>query len=114
ETPTFHEGPDSARERVAAVLRLAEQLGGEAVTIPGSDVADELVRYARERNVTELVLGKPGRSSRWRDWWSRSLIANVIRRSESIEVLVIAAEAPAEAAAESPRARTPVRVGAYA
>jgi two-component system sensor histidine kinase KdpD len=114
ETPTFHEGSDSEREPVAAVLRLAEQLGGEAVTIPGSDVADELVRYARERNVTELVLGKPGRSSRWRDWWSRSLIANVIRRSESIEVRVIAAEAPADAAGESPRARTPVRVGAYA
>jgi len=114
EMPTFHEGPESERERVAAVLRLAEQLGGEAVTIPGSDVADELVRYARDRNVTELVLGKPGRASRWRDWWSRSLISNVIRRSESIEVRVIAAEAPAEAASEMRAARKPLRLAAYA
>ncbi len=115
ETPTFHEGPDSERERVASVLRLAEQLGGEAVTIPGADVADELVRYARERNVTELVLGKPGRSSRWRNWWSRSLIASVIRRSRSIEVRVIAAEPPAQAVSETGRpARAPWRPGAYA
>jgi len=115
ESPTFHQGDDAARERVAAVLRLAEQLGGEAVTIPGSDVADELVRYARERNVTELVLGKPGRSSRWSDWWSRSLIANVIRRSQAIEVRVIAAEPPPQPAdAGAPRPSAPLRLGAYA
>jgi two-component system sensor histidine kinase KdpD len=114
ETPTFHEGPESERERVAAVLRLAEQLGGEAVTIPGADVADALVRYARERNVTELVLGKPGRASWWRDWWSRSLIANVIRRSRSIEVRVIAADAPSPAPAAETAPPRPRRAGAYA
>jgi two-component system sensor histidine kinase KdpD len=65
ETPTFHERPDAGAERVGANLQLAEQLGGEAVTIPGEDVADELVRYARERNVTELVMGKPRRMSPW-------------------------------------------------
>src|SRR5262249_7374995 len=77
ETPAFRERPEAERERIAAVLRLAEQLGGEAVTIPGTDVPDELVRYAHERNVTELVLGKP-RTSWWRDRWSGSLVAKVI------------------------------------
>jgi two-component system sensor histidine kinase KdpD len=114
ETPTFRDRPEAERERVAAVLRLAEQLGGEAVTIPGMDVADELVRYARERNVTELVLGKPGRSW-WRDRWSGSLMAKVIRTSAQIEVRVIAGERPA-AAAKSDTApdRRPIRLWAYA
>src|SRR5262249_43534049 len=94
ETPAFHERPEAVRERVAHALRLAEQLGGEAVTIPGTDVAEELVRYAHERNVTELVLGKP-RPSWWRDRWSGSLVAKVIRESDRIEVRVIAAERPA-------------------
>ena len=46
ETAAFHRLPEAERDRVARVLRLAEQLGGEAVTIPGERVADELIRYA--------------------------------------------------------------------
>jgi two-component system sensor histidine kinase KdpD len=112
ETPTFHERPDAERQRVGANLQLAEQLGGEAVTIPGEDVADELVRYARERNVTELVLGKPRRMSRWHDWRSRALVARVIRLAESIEVRVIAATVPP--VAETRTQRRQARAGAYA
>jgi len=113
ETPAFHERPDAERERVAAVLRLAEQLGGEATTIPGTDVADALVGYARERNVTELVLGKPRRSW-WRERWAGSLVAKVIRESRTIEVRVIAGEPEPAAAREAPAVRRPVRVGTYA
>jgi len=114
ENPGFHERPDAERERVAQVLRLAEQLGGEAVTIPGTDVADELVRYAHERNVTELVLGKPGRSW-WGDRWSGSLVAKVVRRSERIEVRIIAADRPAASQEpEARRLRQPFRSGPYA
>jgi two-component system sensor histidine kinase KdpD len=93
EHPGFHDRPEAERERLADVLRLAEQLGGEAVTIPGTDVAEELVRYAHQRNVTELILGKPGRSW-WRDRWAGTLVARAIRRSERLEVRVIAADRP--------------------
>ena len=34
-------------------MRLAEQLGGETATLSGSSVADELIHYARSRNVTK-------------------------------------------------------------
>jgi two-component system sensor histidine kinase KdpD len=88
ETPSFHRSSNDDRERVSRVLRLAEQLGAEAVTIPGQDVGAELVRYARDRNVTEIILGKS-----LRPWWksltSRSPIAKVIQRSGDIEVRVI-------------------------
>src|SRR5262249_5960267 len=52
ETAAFHRLPDAEHDRMARVLRLAEQLGGEAVSIPGERVADEIVRYAERRNVT--------------------------------------------------------------
>ena len=73
------------RERVWRALRLAEQLGGEAVTIPasGRHVARDLVRYAQERNVSEMVLGKP-RRPRWLELWRGSLVDEVIRRSGAI------------------------------
>ena len=90
ETPSFHRHPDEDRERVGRALRLAEQLGAQAITVPGQDVATEIVRYARTRNVTEIVLGKSIRPW-WRSALSRSPIAEVIQQSGDIEVRVISA-----------------------
>ena len=58
------------------------------MTIPGLDVADELIRYARQRNVTEIILGKPLRS-RWSELWRRSIVDRIIRQSGTIDVRVI-------------------------
>ena len=91
ETSAFARRDDAAKERVAKTLRLAERLGGEPVTIAGERVADELVRFARERNVTEIVLGKPDRSW-WRTLLSASPIRDVIDRSGDIDVRLITGE----------------------
>ncbi|HYR96369.1 MAG TPA: DUF4118 domain-containing protein, partial [Candidatus Binatus sp.] len=104
ETAAFHRLPDADRDRVARALRLVEQLGGEAVTIPGERVAEELLRYAERRNVTELILGKSLRS-RWRELWSGSPVNDVIRRSGNIDVRVISADTGEDAAAAARRRR---------
>jgi two-component system, OmpR family, sensor histidine kinase KdpD len=91
ETATFHRLPEAAREDVGRALRLAEQLGGEAVIIPGEDIANEIVRYAEQRNVTELILGKPLRP-RWRELWRHSLVNDIVRQSGNIDVRVITGE----------------------
>src|SRR4030095_15831255 len=59
--PSFARTSESARAEVARLLRLAEELGGEAMTLPGTRVAEDLLRFARERNASEIVLGKPRR-----------------------------------------------------
>ncbi|HXQ24385.1 MAG TPA: DUF4118 domain-containing protein [Candidatus Acidoferrales bacterium] len=104
ETAAFNRLPEAERDRVARVLRLAEQLGGEAVSIPGERIADELVRYAQRRNVTELLLGKPLRA-RWRELWHGSPINDVVRRSGNIDVRVITGE-PDAAAEHQPAPRS--------
>lgn len=106
EPASFHRRPAAERERVARALRLAERLGGEPVTIPGRDVAAELVRYARQRNVTELVLGKPPRSL-WQRLRRRSPIDEVIRSSGDIEVRLVAGD---RAVGPAKASRTPTRV----
>jgi two-component system sensor histidine kinase KdpD len=112
ETPRFLRLPDADRERVPKVLRLAEQLGAEAVSIPGLDVADELISYARQRNVTEIILGKPLRS-RWRELWRRSIVDRIIRQSGTIDVRVITGTdddlRPAASAAAPRPAASPAR-----
>lgn len=88
ETPAFARRPEPERAGVAAILRLAEQLGAEVVAIPGQDVAAEIVRYAQERNVTEIMLGKSPRP-RWRELLRPSPIGRVIRQSGDIAVHVL-------------------------
>ncbi len=91
ETPAHYRRSEAERDRIAQTLRLAEQLGGEAAVIPGENVAEELVRYAKSRNVTELMIGKSSRP-RWREILSGSIVNNLIRLSGNIDVYVITDE----------------------
>lgn len=52
---------EEERDRVAANLRLAQRLGGEAVTIPAGDIADGVVQYAQANNFTHLVVARTHR-----------------------------------------------------
>ncbi|MBY4631884.1 sensor histidine kinase [Rhizobium croatiense] len=79
---------EAERDTIAATLRLAEQLGGEAITIPGREVAEELVRHATANNVTHIVIGAPKKPT-WRDWWGRSITDELIRKTGEISVHVI-------------------------
>ena len=78
-------------DRVAQTLRLAEQLGGEAVTIPGHHMAEDLIRYAQSRTVTEVIIGK-SRRSRWSEIWRGSVVHDLIRKSGDIDVYVISGD----------------------
>jgi len=114
ETAAFHRQPETERARPTRLLRLAEQLGGEAVIIPGERIAEELVRYAERRNVTELIIGKPLRS-RWQELWRRSPANDIVRHSGNIDVRIISAEPdrPARRLGEQLRRRRPLRLNRY-
>src|ERR1700710_899059 len=57
---------EEERDRIADTLRLAQRLGGEAATIPGGlrQIADDVVAFAHQQNVTQIIIGKSARS-RW-------------------------------------------------
>ncbi len=79
------------RERLAETLHLARTLGGEVVTLGGSDVAGEIVRYARERNVTKIIVGKT-LQPRWRELVRGSFVYELARRSGDIDIYVISGD----------------------
>ena len=63
-TPRHDALGSETREGLRAALRLAEQLGGEAVSLYAeSGVTDELLAYARKRNVTRIVIGGRDRTA---------------------------------------------------
>src|SRR5262249_34733488 len=82
------------RDRIADTLRLAEALGGEAVTLPATDrsIADDVIGYAQSNNVTQIVIGKSARS-RWFEMVHGSVVHDLVRRSGNISVHVIAGDA---------------------
>lgn len=59
ETPALQRLPPAARDRTLAVLKLAEELGGEPVVLSGNDLARVLLEQARTLNCATLVLGRP-------------------------------------------------------
>jgi two-component system, OmpR family, sensor histidine kinase KdpD len=100
ETPAQARLPQAERDRATQHLRLAEQLGAETVTLTGHNVADEVVAYARQKNVSRIVIGKPA-GSRWRELLFGSVVNDLVRKSGDIDVHLITGEQ------EAPRAATP-------
>jgi two-component system sensor histidine kinase KdpD len=80
------------RDRLVQTLRLAEQLGAETVTLTGERVAQELLNYARSRNATKLIVGKPVRSL-WKEWLFGSVVSELVHQSGGIDIYVITGEA---------------------
>ncbi len=91
ETSRHQRLGEAERDRVADALRLAERLGGNALTSPGARIADDVVNYARANNITHIVIGKSGRS-RWFELLHGSVVHDLVRRAGSISVHVIAGE----------------------
>jgi two-component system sensor histidine kinase KdpD len=58
-TPALKEMSDKDKAYIAGALNLAEELGAKIVTLSGTDVASEILRFAREYNINHIVIGKP-------------------------------------------------------
>src|ERR1700716_4309616 len=93
ETPRSPPLTDEQRDRLADTLRLAEALGGEALTIPGVGrrIADDVIGFAHANNVTQIVIGKSTRS-RWFEIMRGSVVHDLVRRAGNISVNVIAGD----------------------
>jgi two-component system sensor histidine kinase KdpD len=84
--------PQTERDHLVQTLRLAEQLGAETVTLTGENVAQELLSYARSRNATKIIVGKPVRSW-WKEWVFGSVVSDLVHQSGEIDIYVITGEA---------------------
>ena len=88
ETPAHPRLSRADQEAVTQNLRLAEQLGAQAVTLSGHRVSEEVLAYARDHNVTRIMVGKPTHS-RWRDRIRGSILDEIVRGSGTIDVHVV-------------------------
>ena len=89
ETSRTHRLSEAERDRIAECLRLAQRLGGDAASVPATDVTQGLVDYAHDNNFTHVVIAKSHRS-RWSELWRGSNTHRLIRRAGDLHVHVIA------------------------
>jgi two-component system sensor histidine kinase KdpD len=112
ETPADARLRPTDRERLAETLQLARRLGGEVVTLGGADPTSEIVAYARQRNVTKIIVGKT-LHSRWREFLRGSFVYEIARRCGDIDVYVISGE-PIPGRPPSAGDERPLRMAGYA
>lgn len=59
ETPAGLRPED--KSRLAEMMHFAEKLGAQVASLSGQDIPETLIAYARSRNVTKIIIGKPGK-----------------------------------------------------
>lgn len=69
-------------------LRLAEHLGAQTLVLSGFNIVKEILAFAHEQNVTQIMIWKHIRL-RFRDWFYRSLTDEIVRQSGDIDVYIM-------------------------
>ena len=92
DSPQTH-SEAAAFERNSAIehLRLAEQLGAQTHVLTGFDIVHEIMSFAREQNITQIMVSKHI-LKRWQSWFRRNLADELVRHSGGIDVYMITSE----------------------
>jgi two-component system sensor histidine kinase KdpD len=109
ETSRSRQLGNEDQRRIAEVMQLATQLGGNVASIPAATVLEGIKAFAAEARATQLVVGKSARS-RWFELRHGSVVDRLVRETPGIAVHVL----PSEEAEPPPRlkpARTSLASG---
>ncbi|HEY3290158.1 MAG TPA: ATP-binding protein, partial [Anaerolineae bacterium] len=86
---TSHELTESEKVSLAQGMALARELGAEVVTTSDENVPRALLRVARQRNVTQIVVGKPERGFVKQLFGRARVVNKLIRESGDVDIYVV-------------------------
>lgn len=101
-----------AQGQISQHFRLAESLGAEPVTLVAQNVAQAILKFARERNVTKILIGKT-KQPHWRAWLGRNVVDELLEHSGDIDVYVISGQKDKQANVPSSTANSRLDIFAY-
>jgi two-component system sensor histidine kinase KdpD len=94
---TPEEQPDridsTVQRRLVDNIQLAQSMGAEVVKLQGTDVADTISRFAREKGVTLLIVGQSRRSGMQR-LFHKSVVNALVNNPIGLDVLVVSFGSP--------------------
>jgi two-component system sensor histidine kinase KdpD len=87
-TPSLKEMSNQDKAYLSEALNLADELGAKITTLTGMDVADEILRFAQENNITHIVIGKPLRFKLF-GLWKGSPASRLLHSQNEFELHLI-------------------------
>ncbi len=90
ETPELQRLSETHRQGILARLKLAQDMGAETASLSGSDAAEVVVHYARDHNLSKVIVGR----GHFRSWqpWRRSFADRLGMQAPDLDVIQIARE----------------------
>lgn len=87
EVPSKSSDDSTLYERATRVLKLANSLGATIATQSATDVASALIRYARDHNLSRIVLGRSGK--RWFLSWKKTIAQKIAQAADDLDILQV-------------------------
>ena len=92
ETPQLAAIAPEKRDRVAGILRLAEDLGARSYVLPSAGSvrasSEAIMDFAHKNNITKIIVGKPLRPH-WQEFLRGSMVQELIHKSGDIDIYVV-------------------------
>ena len=78
------------KERLNANFNLVEQLGGEVVNVYGDNVVEQIIQYAKFRNITKIIIGKNHKKpNNLFHFYAKDIVDKLMDSNSYIDVYVI-------------------------
>lgn len=74
-----------AQKSLAQNMSLARELGAEVISVRDTDVVTGLLRLARQKNISQVIVGKPP-DTLWQRLTGRSILDRLVRSSGNLEI----------------------------
>lgn len=94
-TPALERLSANEKDRVLKALRLASDLGAKTATPSASDISEEILRFARESGINQIMLGRSMRRAR-SQWLGMSVVDRVITGSQTTTIHLLRRFEPAK------------------
>ncbi len=88
ETPQLQRLKAGERDRILAVIKLAEELGAGTAVLTGADAAEALVSQAQTLNCATLVVGRPSLTG-WQSWGRRSMTRQLALLAPTLDIVEV-------------------------
>jgi two-component system sensor histidine kinase KdpD len=86
--PVLRPPTEPEKAWLAEAFRLAEEFGARVVTLPDIDVVPALIRFARENNISQIIIGRP-RKSLLRGALTGSPVYRLIRSQSQFDLYLV-------------------------
>lgn len=88
ETPELRHLSDKQRQRILKSLKLAQDTGAETASLSESDAVDAIVAYARDHNLSKIVVGRD-HTRAWQPWY-QSYADRIGKHAPDLDVIQVA------------------------